>query len=439
MAEVTLKYNNFCGTLGEVILPKGKHKEPYIQVDKSLFYNFAPYKYGSIAKDILVQIIDYCKNPKNKNTNMCWNKARIRAFFKNMNLSYYVIDKIFIIYEKLGYLRHEKIYPHAGCNRIIHKYTFFANPELNPFYKQDNTMDISTEELLTEVKESINNSENIIKEEVIKKKKPKKENNDLDYTEKIEYDNTSDSAIILSKRLYDKTAFNQLTKENYMFDINSRNDSIINYKNVVNEQIGLNLLKTTDTNYLAEEGFNIMLKGMMNYSDDLEDNIKHANNLVNKFSTYESTKSCIDSLWKFRNYNRLFTKDFNITLNDNNEIDITKSTVLYPSDTNKEHSDDILYILNDASDTRLTQNELKNKYFINFCFLIGAYLYHCNNISIKEENKLYSNNFISYQDINAFTKIFERYPYLIYLPIDETSMNLLGELHNKHQEEFKNN
>lgn len=445
--------NKFSCILGDVVLTKEKSKEPFVQIPKDAIENFSLFKHGPKALMVLYGIFDFCKNPKNKNASKCWNKARIKSYFKSYALSGYEIDEFFIIYEKLGYLVHNKRYPFPGCNRITHEYIFYSSPKLNPFYNSKKGLrKVKTElrkldikkatvnELLEGLEKTVQESTSVIKEEVTNSKKPKKENTNVDYVEKIEYDHDTNSAITMAKTVYDKTIFNPLTNDNNLFNINTRSENIINYKNVALNNLDSEILLTDDPRELATVGFNIILKGMMKYNNtDIEDNIKHADNLVKKFGTYESTKTSIDSLWKFRNFNKLFTNDFNRALDDGTESVVKVSTTLYPSDTDKEYSDDYLYILDDSNEVIYTQRELKNRYFLNFCFMIGSYLYYIHHVGLKEENMIYSNGMLSYQDINAFTRVFEKYPYLIYLPIDDNSMNLLGELYNQQQEQFKNN
>ena len=450
--NITLSGNKYSCILGDVILTKGKKKkEPFVQINKTAMHDFSLFKHGPRALMILTEILDFCKNPKNKNANKCWNKVRIQSYFKSYNLSMYEIDEFFKIYEALGYLRHEKVYPFPGCNRITHNYIFYESPSLNPYFKKEikkakkelkkaDIQKATVNELLDGLEKTVQESTSIIKEEVTNSKKPKKENTDIDYVEKIEYDQDKNSAITMAKTLYDKTAFNPLTNDNYIFGINSRSEDITNYTNVALNNLDSDALLIEDNRELATIGFNIMLKGMMNYNNtDMEDNIKHADNLVKKFSTYETTRTSIDSLWKFRSFNKLFTQDFNRSLDDGTKLAVKIATTLYPSDTDKDYSDDYLYILNDSKNIVYSQRELKNRYFLNFCFMIGAFIYYSHHIGIKEENSIYSNGMLSYQDINAFTRVFEKYPYLLYLPIDDISMNLLGELYNQQQEQFKKN
>ena len=120
---------------------------------------------------------------------------------------------------------------------------------------------------------------------------------------------------------------------------------------------------------------------------------------------------------------------------------IVASTTTYTKATDEYKEvllDSNLYILNESKKDTISQRSLKNTYFINFCYMLGSYLYYRHHIGINDENTTYSSGMLSYQDINAFTKVFEKYPYLIFMPIDEISMNLLGELYNKQQEAFKN-
>lgn len=452
MVEDIIKNDSFkYSTTGEVVLSNEQIKEPYIKLNKKLAYDLCQFKHGPIAMLILIQIIDYCRNPKHSNNDMAWTKERVRSYFKNMNLSKYIVNKAYDLLIKFGYLRHEIIYPHAGCNRITHKYIFYASSKLNPYYnckkearkiknelKNKSIYKVSTNELLEDIK---NETYIVIEEkEKPKKKKPKKENNNIDYKEKIEYNHTQESAINISKRLYDKSIFNPLSKENNFYKINTASSEILNYKNVANNGIDLELLETDDLELLSKEGFNIILKGMMKYKNsDIEDNMKHADNLINKFNTYEATKYGIDALWKFRSFNKIFTKDLNRNLDDSQLLNINREKIIYPDDALEVDADNNnLYILNESEEDVISQRNLKNTYFINFCYMLGSYLYYRHHIGINDENTTYSSGMLSYQDINAFTKVFEKYPYLIFMPIDEISMNLLGELYNKQQESFKN-
>ena len=439
--------NNY-DTIGEIVLPKGKSNEPYIKLNKKLLYDVSSYKHGSIAAVLLVRIIDYHRNPKHANDNTAWTKERARHYFKEMNLSKYMVDKIYKLLENLGYLRHEIIYPHAGCNRITHKYTFYASSKLNPYYdhKEEETKElkkkyvlkISTNDLLDNIKnETFISTKEIEKPK--KEQKSKKENKNINYKEKIEYNHTENSAIKIAKKLYDKSIFNPLSKENNLYKINTSSSEILNYRIVANNGINNELLETSDTELLSKEGFNIILKGIMKYKEsDIEDNLKHADNLINKFREYETTKFGIDALWKFRNFNRLFNIDLNKHLNDSQILNINKEEIIYPDDALNDFSDNNnLYILNDFKEDVISQRKLKNIYFMNVCYILGSYLHYMHHIGINDENTTYSSGMLSFQDINAFTKVFEKYPYLIYLPIDEVSMNLLGKLYNEQQEVFK--
>jgi len=410
MTEVLNNYN----TLGNVILLKNKISEPFIKIDKKIMKSLSKTRYGRDAILVISGIFDYCRNPKHKSDSKAWNKKRVMSYFKDMHITEYAVNKIFAELENAGYLQYKKIYPQEGCNRIRHQYIFFESVNLNPDYNS------KTENLLNDLETSLKDSKPIKKEEKKEKNKKKKDKDiNLNYLERIEYNHNKHSAINLAKKIYDKSIFNILNTDNILFKINSESSLVLDYKNVISD-IDMESLYKIDNEELAKIGFNIILKGIMKYKNsDIENNLKHSENLINKFNEYESSKLTIDALLRFRNYNRLFTKDLNKNLNDNTFINIKNIKLIYP-DTKE---DDYLYILDNTIENEITQNMLKNLYFLNFCYIIGSYLYYSNNI-INKDKKL------TYQDINKFANIFENYPYLIYLPIDDISMNLLDELYN---------
>ena len=452
----SIERNNFYGCISGNIFP-AKESGAFTKMPKVIQHELFGEKYGHIAANFLSAVLEYNRDKRHANDSKVWPITRALSYFRSWNLTKYKMEMVYNLLKKHGFLNIKKNYPSKDKedfhNRISYSYTFYENPKDNPLYnckkearkrrqqeKQKYVQKIATTDLLNNIKDDITETPSIKHKEnkINNIKNNKDEEVNFEYTKKVEYLQTEESGVNIAKTLYENSIYNPLLKNNHFYKINNDSDIIEDYEGVINDSIN-DLLDISDNKELAKEGCKIILKGIMDYKKlDINNNLEHANNLVNKFSEYDSFNLCVDSLWKFREYNKIFKKDLNRNINDNLDINIKNVPIIYPNSIADESDGINLYILENYSvDESYNQRIIKNSYFINFCYMIGSYLYCCKNNLVKEENKPYSNGMLSYQDINAFTQIFQNYPELIYLPIDEVNMNLLGRLYNEHQANFR--
>lgn len=432
MTEDIVKENFYGRLSGNVFLTDEKTAFYKLskEIDSRLNYNI----YAVLAGNILTKIFDFCKSPKGLHDSKIFNKARVLSQFSYMNLSGYCVDKVFDIWEENGFLYKKIVFPHKGTDPnhgvISYQYFYYENPKNNPHFnckkgyrklraklKKENAKKFLSNNSLNEMKDYLKDSAPI---------------NNVENNTTNEFNEGLTDNVDIANELYTNSIFNPLSTLANLFKINFENDITTDYYNIVKDDM-IDAFYEEDDEILAGKGYNIILKSTMNYEEgNLKENKKHADNLIKKFSNFESANNCVSSLWKFKTSNPIFCNDLNRSLSDDKEFTCNRYNVIYPNNSNKS-----LQITDDIEELTLQQRHIKNTYFINFCYMLGSYLYSCNNGIVREDNKPYSDGMLSYQDINAFTNLFKNMPWLIYLPINSDSMNFLGKLFKQQQESYR--